>query len=407
MLSLCLVGIAVMPSCGSSPQSVPGINDITDVAIDSDLNRLYVLMQIGHPGRVPSILSVIDTAERKVVGVLDVGFRAHTIAVDSDRHLAYVFGDDTVAVLDGQASRLRSTIPTGGAAYRRTTTIPRTNRIYALNGPGVDVLDAVTLDVLDRITIPDPVQAVPSGGSSQRLSSFGPKGLLPIPGNGEPESKSLSLSDIAVESTGKQLHVLFGFEGGIPVDASPLEYSGQLATFDLKSGKRQRSVSVPGGLSGQVVIDQAMNTAYIAFDFLPYFSAVDLVRGEVVWLDALEDLGARQLGIDQALGFVYVADSGGALTILDIKKRTVVSKTRARGGLAGLAVDTRQHRIYVVNASGTVSILDGKTGVPLGFVDAGRIPDRLLKRLSRLESERPEPQPVEVTETVDLQGFGR
>ena len=125
-----------------------------------DSSTAYVANFDGSPRRGPtpiiSTVSVIDTATRMVVGTVEVGDGASSIAVTPDGKTIYVANsaDDTISVIDTATSMVVDTVDVGAGLTGVAVTLDG-QRVYVANFPSQSVLviDSATSMVVDTIAL--------------------------------------------------------------------------------------------------------------------------------------------------------------------------------------------------------------------------------------------------------------
>jgi YVTN family beta-propeller protein len=164
------------------------------VAVNPDTHLVYVT----H--RTAGSVSVIDPKTRSVITTIPVGGDPDAVVVDPGSHTVYVAngGDDTVSVVDANAHRVTATIPVGERPLGMAVD-PISHNVYVANhlGDTVSVIDTNTRTVTGTIPVNKKPQevAVDPGGHTVYVSHREDRTMSVIDGNTRTVTATIPVDD--------------------------------------------------------------------------------------------------------------------------------------------------------------------------------------------------------------------
>ncbi len=305
----------------SRPAEAPAIRarvelgaDPQAIALDPQRNRAYVTLSRGS-------LVAVDTQNDRVVCVTQVGSDPQGVAVDRSTGLVYVanYGAGTLTVVDGLGCGGVTTV--NGLERPSDVAVDESaGRVYVSDcGAGeVVVLETDSQRVVQRLVV---------GSCPENLTLDRESGFLYVGNSGDGTVSVIGLEDLEITATGR---VSQGPVLGLAVDSA----GGETYVVCLDSPPRRR-VTVVEGRSGEV--------------------ERSLAGGRDRPLS-----GTYAVTVDTDRGRLYVAD-GQELLLLDAEDLTLTSVTSVDAVTysLGLAVDTSNGRVYLVDSAGGALLVLG------------------------------------------------
>lgn len=338
------LALAGCSKAAPTPDPKPPV--VFGIKIDPELGRVYVGLEVRTTEpyldlTVPYIVP-IDSASRKPGTPLLIGETVKDFTIDAERHILIApfqanlggeFSADSTSewsslavLVDTKTNQILGKRATPGG-YIMIEADSGGNRVFAAPGDGgrTHVLDAKTL----RLTAELPVKLGPSflvamGADSRRGRLF-----------------------------------------------TAARDPGTISVVDLTRNRIAATISIKPSTPHDVAVDSATGTAYVAGSGDPFLYAIDGEPGRVAWTLILETLGDHHVATNSRTGKIYVMDSAGTVTVVDMRRRTVlktvVLSTSAK--LSDLVVDERANLVYVLDEHGNVHLIDGRTDEPAGTID--------------------------------------
>lgn len=278
--NLSLIDTATNKVVGTIP--VEGITG-HEVAVSPDGKTAYVPIYgnagVGRAGTDGSEMSVIDLAQKKVVGKVDFGHgvRPHCVVYDTHTGMLLVTTelDKSVTIVDPKTLKVVGSVPTGQEQSHMLVLSKDGKRGYTANvGPGtVSVLDMVGKKTL---------AVIPISGDTQRIAISRDGSMVFTADQKEPR---LAVIDTAtnkvkswVELPGK------GYGTGTTPDGRwllvTIRGGKQIAVVDLKSLKVTKTIEVGDGPS-EVLVTKDGKKAYVACNFSNQVTVIDLAGWKV------------------------------------------------------------------------------------------------------------------------------
>jgi YVTN family beta-propeller protein len=268
-----------------------------------------------------------------VIASVTTGANASAIAINETTNTIYVVHNDTngiVTAIDG-GTNATSSIAVGtnpdGIAVNAVT-----NKIYVSNGGASNVTE---IDGASKATLEIPVGANPGA--------------------------------IVVNPVANKVYVL-DLNNASPANGSVVEING-VTNAALTSVPA--SNPGPGGAFADAIAVNTQNGRVYALDFND--SILDQIFGDVNSCFGSTGFFGSAVAVNQVTGFVYVTNVTKN-TVSSVDSGTLVAKVYTTGNTPrDVAVNSVTNKIYVANADGTVTVLDGVTNA-IATVSAGSNP---------------------------------
>ena len=277
----------VDPDAGTIVATVPE-DGVTghEVAASLDGQRAFVPIYgnagVGSPGTDGQLIRVIDLAQQKVTGTVDLGKgeRPHCAVIGPKDGRLYVTTelDQAVTVIDPASLQVVGTIPTGQAESHMLAITRDGKRGYTANvGPGtVSVLDLETRKLVQVIPVSGQVQRISLSTDDQRV--FTADQTAPRLAVIDTRTNGIS-AWIALPDTGY---------GTAPTPDGrwllvALNRVNRVAFVDLKTLKVTRTVEVPKAPQ-EIVIQPDGSHAYVSCDASRQVAVIDLPDQQVAKL---------------------------------------------------------------------------------------------------------------------------
>jgi len=266
-----------------------------ELAVTPDGKRAFVPIYgdagVGRPGTDGSVISVIDLARRKIVGMIDFGHgvRPHCAVFGKDGML-YVTTelDKSVSIIDPKTLKIVGAIPTDQEQSHMLVLSKDGKRGYTANvGPGT----VSVLDIPGRKTL----TVIPISGNTQRIAMSNDGSMV---FTADQRSPQLAVIDTATNKVKTWVPLPSTGYGTAPTKDGrwllvTLRGSKQLAVVDLKTLKVDRTIDIGDGPS-EVVVSSDGKKAYVACNFSNQVAVVDLASWKI---DSLIDAGKYADGL--------------------------------------------------------------------------------------------------------------
>jgi DNA-binding beta-propeller fold protein YncE len=288
----------VDPAAGKQIGAIP-VGGVTghEVAVSRDNRFAYVPIYgdsgVGRPGTDGSIMSVIDLASRKIVHTVDFGHgvRPHMPLFEPVSGKLYVTTelDKAITVIDPNTFKIEGQIPTGAEQSHMLAVSHDGRRGYTANvGPG----SVSVLDMVGRKTI----AVIPVSGKVQRISISKDDRWVFTADQTQPR---LAVIDTAANTVKEWVPLpSIGYGSTVTLDGKyvlvGLPSSKQVAVVDVSAMKAVRSVDVPDGAQGEILVRPDGKVAYASCYPGHQVAEIDLGTWKV---SRLIDVGQRGDGL--------------------------------------------------------------------------------------------------------------
>ena len=288
--------------------TLPGNSNSTNIAVDANRNRVYVLSLDG-------LLSTLDTSTNAVLSSVRVGELADGLAVDPLTGRLYVyfsrsqgtFSGGSLSVIDGPSNTVITTIDatskdpfgTGGIAVN-----PTTGCVYVGDFMSkVAVVDAATNLVLGSVPVDgQPVAIAVDTTNRVFVATAGPTNrVVVIDGRTNAVVDRFVVPDtpraIAVSPVTGRIYVTTGVG---TIDARLTVHDG--ATFRIVK------ILTVMNRPNQIVVDPVANRIYVANVGSDTVSVIDGTTDEIVSTATVAHAMGEGIGVDPRTGRIYVEE---------------------------------------------------------------------------------------------------
>ena len=281
---------------------------------------------MANPGE--STVEVIDPLSHTALAPIPVSGSPENLAADPALRKVYALAQDgTLTVIDGNANTVETTIalPTSGSRTAVPIAVNPNNHLVYIPNPAEEAVDVV------------------DGRTNTLLT------VVPVDGN------ALSA---AVDPRTNLVYI--GTSNGITI---------------INSNSNQVVTQLLPGTEVTTVLADACTCRIIASDTFGNLYALDSRTGSVIDAE-LQPGGIRAMALDASLGLLYVIDSlGDEVGVFDVctlqQVGTLPLSTDAGSNLASIAVDSRNHLVYVTDSGlNQTYVVDGGMNQQLAVVPA-------------------------------------
>jgi YVTN family beta-propeller protein len=296
------------------------------------------------------------------------------LSVNPETNLVYVanYLSDTVSVLDGRTSDVRSTIDVGSRPYN-TAVNPATNRVYVTNSDSntVSVIDGKTNEVLNV-----------SVGESPRGLDINPITNTIYVANSL--SKTISVID-GNTSRVVQNHAV----GNTPVDVAinpetNLVYVANADdnTVSVVDGKASSNSTAASSLIPvqkgpvDIAINPNNNTIYVANADSDSVSVIDIDGNTAKVVESLRvGDSPRSISINPETNLVYVANADdNTVSVVDGNGNGIIQTLAAGNSPRGVSINPKTNILYTANANDyTVTVMNLTSYIPIS-IQVGETP---------------------------------
>jgi YVTN family beta-propeller protein len=289
---------------------------------------------------------VLAAPASPVVRTVAVGMNPNGVAIDAQSNRVFVTNrdDDSVSVLDAANGRVLRTVPLTGQPTL-VAVDARTGRAFVVIQQPTSSGQLSSVAVLDART-GRPLRTVPVCDDANALAIDEGTSHIFITNN---DDDNLSVLDAA--------------NGRVLRQAGPVGYN--LNTGYYPTGYYPLAVAVDAPL-GHVFTANFNNNSV---------SMLDARTGRLLRVVPVIP-GPSHLAVDERAARVFVASAGqntimGSVSTLDAASGTVLRTVTVGNGVPMLAVNERAGRLFAFDYGGNVTVLDTRTGAPVGRVALG------------------------------------
>jgi len=355
--------VDIANNVGGDTESVPLGSKPADVVVGQNGRKLYVANSSGD------VVSVVDTATRKVVRNVGVGREPTRLAIDQDANDIYALTTSGLYVIDGDTDSVASVVEVGGEPHDLALD-PKAGRAYVTElkpgDGGIRVIDTKTRTLVQRLADPfahfalfcEDIAANTTTGKIYVAHLTGGK-VSPVISSIEPVPSGL-----------RETVTGWTQEGG------PL--TGGLTAFDATTLQTSAALVLPVYPYGvPIAADESTNKIYAALNVGALSGAgIDAQIGLTV-IDGTTDAVTQVLvpseevrsyfttitdmATDRTGSRIFMTAQNDALIIINARELAVEAVINLPHGSIpeGLAIDPESGKIYVANSgNGTISVIE-------------------------------------------------
>lgn len=267
---------------------------------------------------------------------ISVGQEPNGIAINEEASRIYIANQksSTISVIDGSSLEVVESIAVPEGPYWQLAYDPGLNRVYVSSNKA----HALAVINADTNTVIDVVEEL----------------------NYQPEGVGFS-------SQRNHVYVTHGTSSFTVVDRTTLEAIDSVNT---------------GQFNHLIEVDAASNLAYVSKSGPGQIAIIDLVD-LVVAGSITTTANPWEMELDPSGAILYAVVTGGAVDVVDLAEREVITSIRVGKYPQGLALSSETGCLYVANAfSNTVSIISSRTMARLATVSVGRWPNDIAINVS-------------------------
>lgn len=364
LLSRALAGLALAAPLALHAQSVittvPTGNTPRAIAVNAATNRVYVTNEFSNN------VSVLDGASGAVLATVPTGPRPQYIAVNPATNRVYVSngGDSSQTVIDA-ATLATTNLPSGGNGPFEVD-VAR-NQVYMVrlgNNDEVTRIDGTSNTWYTMATDSYTPMWASLDASTNRL-------FVAHYSSGDVRIVNLdSISDFPPT----QRVGVFGHPVAVAVNAGTNkayvvsdDIRGPITVVDGASATGTSLTPANGHAAGPraVVVNPATNKAYAAFS--GEVVVIDGATNALTYVPTVTAASAGALAVNTSTNRIYVLGASGAMSVID-GNTNAVTTIAVPANARGLAINASTNRVYVTSDGG-VTIIDGA-----GQPSAGPVP---------------------------------
>ena len=289
-----------------------------------------------------STVSVIDTADGKVVATVPVATGPHGMAIAPDGRTVYVTGDgsSSLSIIDTSTDRVAKTVEVGKAPNGITLTPDGKFLLVTVYAEDrVAFLDTATQAVVASVAVPKP-----------HTVSISPDGKLAYVTTQDPGHFALTVVDLAARTVARS----------IPLEKTPR---------DAEFGHDGKFYFTQAGVSAVAVLDPASDkiVAEIQTGVSPHFvnvfhgAPLGMVvvqgPGEVLLFDPATDKPVRSIAVGKQPHWIDASADGKRLYVSNEGSNTlsVIDPTSGAGEIGTVAVGNAPRKVAVQRAHSSVA----------------------------------------------------